>query len=121
MNSTERSGLTRTEGPPVNRGAAVASATAISRKHCSTGIVIWNLTSRSTLEAVGCIAWLGIAFKVFVCRTEHIVSNRGIVRIFMGKRISAEPLDNNRGFFKHSVTHNPLYELPVDVQVLVGI
>jgi len=39
----------------------------------------------------------------------------------MGKRISAEPLDNNRRCFKHSVTLNPLYELPVDVQMLVGI
>src|SRR5262245_12475969 len=51
MNSTETSGLTRTEGPPVNRGAAVASATAISSTHRSTGIVIWNLIGRSTLEA----------------------------------------------------------------------
>jgi hypothetical protein len=39
----------------------------------------------------------------------------------MGKRIGAEPLDNKRGFFKHSVTLNPLYELPVDVQMLLGI
>src|SRR4029453_13871952 len=51
MNSTETSGITRTEGPPVNRGGAVASATAISRKHRSTGIVIWKLAGRLTLEA----------------------------------------------------------------------
>jgi hypothetical protein len=59
-NSTETSGVTRTEGPPVNRGAAVASATAINRQHCSRG-------ERP-------IKFLGSMFELFVISSPPVVA-----------------------------------------------
>lgn len=39
----------------------------------------------------------------------------------MSKRIVVDPFNNNMGWFKHSIALNPVQELWINVQMLIGL
>src|SRR5438477_10107212 len=71
--------------------------------------------------AVSPIDWLANTLKILIRRREHVIADRRIAWIHMGKRIPVEPFHHDGGWLKDSVALNPAQKLRVNVEVLVGV
>jgi hypothetical protein len=58
---------------------------------------------------------------VLIWLCEHEITKWRMSWIAVSEWIAVQPLNNNRRSLKHSVTLNPIYELPINVQMFLGV
>ncbi len=64
---------------------------------------------------------LGIAHHPLINCGEHVVANRGILRIVMLERIVFNPFDNDRRRLQDTFGYDPFKKLLVNVEVFISI